>query len=229
MDRNLLGRLAVVGLALGLIAGACGGSAATSSVDPSVETTAAPSPSTTASSASTIASSAVIVAFPDPASVDAWRNVDDSVMGGVSDSTSSWVDVDGGAMEFTGDLSTENNGGFASTLSPVDRTFGARAVGAGALRVSAQGDGRTYLLQLRAGANGSDRWISRFTPAADGATGSSAIDLPIASFEAVNGFLRPVTPTGPLDPATITQIGVYVLDGQVGRFRLVLVSITPVR
>jgi hypothetical protein len=172
-----------------------------------------------------------IVSFPDASSVAAWRNVDDSVMGGVSASRSSWVTSEGrGAMEFTGDLSTENNGGFASTLSRVDTGLGMRAAGARALGVRAYGDGRTYLLQLRAGPSGADRWISRFTPPGGDTGGSSVnVELPLASFEPVNQFLRPVDPMAALDPASISQIGIYVLDGQVGQFLLVLESISALR
>lgn len=172
-----------------------------------------------------------VVSFPDAASVETWRNVDDSVMGGVSDSTSTWIRIGTeGAMEFHGELSTENNGGFASVLSRVDRGYGIRAGGSRALGLRAFGDGRTYLLQLRAGPNGTDRWISRFTPPTAGTDVSGpTVELPLSSFEPVNQFLRPVDPVAPLDPAEISQIGVYVLDGQVGSFRLVLQSISSVR
>jgi hypothetical protein len=172
-----------------------------------------------------------IVWFPDASSVAAWRNVDDSVMGGVSASRSTWVASEGrGAMEFTGDLSTENNGGFASTLSRVDTGLGMRAAGARALGLRAFGDGRTYLLQLRAGPSGADRWISRFTPPSRDTGGSSVnVELPLASFEPVNQFLRPVDPQAALDPASISQIGIYVLDGQVGSFRLIFESISALR
>lgn len=172
-----------------------------------------------------------VVWFPDASSVAAWRNVDDSVMGGVSASRSSWVASDGrSAMEFTGDLSTENNGGFASTLSRVDTGLGLRAAGARALGVRAFGDGRTYLLQLHAGPSGADRWISRFTPPSGDTGGAAAdIELPLASFEPVNKFLQPVDPQATLDPASISQIGIYVLDGQVGSFRLIFESISALR
>ena len=168
----------------------------------------------------------ILVSFPDPASVADWNNVDDSVMGGVSASTSEWQD---GALVFTGLLSTANNGGFASIFGPVDRSIGARSAGATALGVDAVGDGRTYLLQLRAGASGNDRWISRFTPVPVGDRTLGTIVMPIAAFEPVDRFLRPINASQPLDPATIMQIGVYVLDGQVGEFRLALRAITAVR
>jgi NADH dehydrogenase [ubiquinone] 1 alpha subcomplex assembly factor 1 len=195
----------------------------TTTVEP---TTSSSSSSSTTSSVVTPSVDDILVSFPGPASVAAWNNVDDSVMGGVSASTSEWQD---GALVFTGLLSTANNGGFASIFGPPDRSIGARSAGASALGVDAVGDGRTYLLQLRAGASGDDRWISRFTPVPVGDRTLGTIVMPIAAFEPVDRFLRPINASQPLDPATIMQIGVYVLDGQVGEFRLSLRAITAVR
>jgi hypothetical protein len=45
----------------------------------------------------------------------------------------------------------------------------------------------------------------------------------------VNRFLSPATPSAPLDPATITQIGFYLIDEQVGNFRLAIERITAIR
>lgn len=171
----------------------------------------------------------VMAAFPDPASVATWRNVDDSVMGGVSDSSSTWSDAGGGTLVFAGRLSTERNGGFSSTVGPTDRSIGTVATGARAIQVDAIGDGRTYLLQLRAGPSGADRWIARFTPPNADAGAVTSTTIPLDAFESVGQFLRPTTPSGPLDPATISQIGVYVLDGQVGEFRLALVRVVASR
>ena len=216
----------IIGLLMGAVA--CGGgngesTVSSTSVDPT--TLSAPTSSLDPNRAGDI------VSFPDAASVAAWRNVDDSVMGGVSASTSSWVVSGGrGAMEFTGELSTDNNGGFASTLSRVDTDLGRRASGSRALGVRAFGDGRTYLLQLRAGPSGGERWISRFTPPIVDTEGTGpTVEVSLESFEPVNQFLRPIDPVAALDPATISQIGVYVLDGQVGSFRLVLEGISAVR
>lgn len=225
-----------IGMLLGVVA--CGGDDTAASSSTTLVGVASPDDSTNGSTDAPSVSASpdaipddVIISFPDASSVAAWRNVDDSVMGGVSASTSSWVSSgDRGAMEFTGDLSTDNNGGFASTLSRVDSDLGMRASGSRALGLRAFGDGRTYLLQLRAGPGGADRWISRFTPPAGDNEGSGAnLELPLESFEPVNQFLRPVDPMAAFDPASITQIGIYVLDGQVGSFRLVLESISAVR
>jgi hypothetical protein len=45
----------------------------------------------------------------------------------------------------------------------------------------------------------------------------------------VNRFLRPITPNSPLDPSTIEQIGIYLIDEQVGDFRLAIEQITAIR
>ena len=200
--------------------------ASTSQSLDSMSTTSPPPPSSSARSET----ASVLVDFPTPSSVDGWINVDDTVMGGVSASERSWLDLDGrGALVFTGLLSTESNGGFASILGPSDRSIGQRAAGARSLRVSAVGDGRTYVLQLRAGPSGAERWIARFTPPTSRPrTDDGSGTIPIDTFTAVDRFLRPVVTDTPLDPSTIVQIGVYVLDGQIGEFRLTLEGIDAV-
>lgn len=224
MRRNLV--IAVLGALLTL----SGCSSSTRSSDVAPDTTSVVEVTTSTSTTTTVApSSDVLVSFPDAASVARWANVDDSVMGGVSASRSTWTTDGGvGALAFTGVLSTERNGGFSSTLGPIDRTMGARAAGARALKVEASGDGRTYLLQLRAGADSAQRWIARFTPPTSAGVPAHST-IAIDAFESVSQFLRPITPAGPLDPSTITQLGIYVLDGQVGEFRLVLTAVTAVK
>ena len=133
-------------------------------------------------------------------------------------------------MLFSGMMTTEQNGGFTSTLGPSDQRLGQVANGATALGVSAIGDGRTYVMQLRAGRSGQDRWIARFTPTSTtGASSATLISIPIESFAPVSRFLRPITPNSPLDPATIEQIGIYLIDEQVGNFRLAIEQITAIR
>lgn len=209
----MIGR--IVGLALvGLLSlTACsGGSGERATITSPVD----PTSSTTATSASTSTTGAVgeriVVSFPDPASVAGWTNVNDTVMGGVSSSTVAWGD---GALRFTGRLSLENNGGFTSTVGPMDRGLGERAGGASALIVETSGDDRTYLLSVMAGPNGADRWVARFA-------GSASTRLPIDSFESVDRFLRPARPSVPFDPSTIVRLAVYLTDGRPGEFSLAL-------
>jgi hypothetical protein len=152
-------------------------------------------------------------------------------MGGISASTTTWVETNGsGALLFSGMMTTEQNGGFTSTFGPADQRLGQTAAGSTALGVNAIGDGRTYVMQLRTGQSGQDRWIGRFTPTSTSAESSGAlVAIPIDSFAPVNRFLSPATPSAPLDPATIIQIGIYLIDEQVGNFRLAVERITAIR
>ena len=73
----------------------------------------------------------------------AWRSVDDSVMGGVS---ASRMRIDGDVAVFEGELSLENNGGFASVRSGPLRTD---LTGSAGVRVRVLGDGNKYQLRIR--------------------------------------------------------------------------------
>ena len=191
-------------------------------LEPPVTSTPAPPPEP---------ASSVLFEFASPRSVTGWASVDDSVMGGISASTTTWVETNGScALLFSGMMTTDQNGGFTSTFGPADQRLGQAAAGSNALGVNAIGDGRTYVMQLRTGQSGQDRWIARFTPTSTSAESSgSLVAIPIDSFEPVNRFLSPATPSAPLDPATIIQIGIYLIDEQVGNFRLAVERITAIR
>ena len=159
-----------------------------------------------------------VVSFAEPASVDDWTNVDDSVMGGVSASTTSW---EAGRMVFAGALSLENNGGFTSVRGPVDASLGERIGDANTVTVEVLGDGRTYLFQLRT----SDEWlyVSQFSTVA---AVSDEYPLELAAFEPVTRFLDPAPDAPVLDASTVVQIAVYLVDGRAGTFRLAVGGIT---
>ena len=70
---------------------------------------------------------AVLVDLGDPAAVATWTTVNDPVMGGRSTSTVTFGD---GGLVFSGDISLDNNGGFASARGPIDPELGSRATGA---------------------------------------------------------------------------------------------------
>ena len=148
--------------------------------------------------------------------LSAWDTVNDPVMGGLS---ASGVQMDGDSMVFAGTVSLDNGGGFASTRSPVDPVIGERAAGAGGLAVRARGDGSTYVLQVRATGE-PHAHIARFTTTADT---DELHRIPLDRLEAVDFFLEPLAePAGPLDPAAIEQIALYILDEQAGPFELVV-------
>jgi len=169
-------------------------------------------PSTVAPTTEAPQPASALFDFGDAGSVAGWVNVDDTVMGGVSSSSSMWQ---AGQMVFTGDLSLDNNGGFTSTRSPVDAGLGTLLADASKVIVDATGDGKTYLLQLRTGDDA--QYIQRFATTAGA---EQAYPLDLAAFEAVGRFLAPVPDAAPLDPAKVVQVVIYLLDKQDGSFRL---------
>lgn len=160
---------------------------------------------------------AVLVDLGDPAAVGAWTTVNDPVMGGRSTSTVAFGD---GGLVFSGTISLENNGGFASARGPVDPEIGRRAAGATSLGVRALGDGKTYLLKVETGQPWS--YIQRFTTAAGVLR---TYDLPVGGFESVGRFLDPVPGVPPLDPSAISRVALYILDKQEGPFQLIVSAI----
>lgn len=163
----------------------------------------------------------VLVGLNDPAVVAAWTTVNDPVMGGLSTSTVSFGNG-GLGLVFSGTISLDNNGGFASARSPQDPDLGRQATGATSLGVRARGDGKTYLLKVES-AGRPWSYIQRFSTEA-GAW--RTYELPIGGFEPVGRFLNPA-PEAPqnLDPSTISRIGIYILDKQQGPFQLTVSAI----
>ena len=188
---------------------------ATATPTTAVATTVAPTtaaPTTAAPTTAAPQAARALFDFGDAGSVAGWVNVDDTVMGGVSSSSSMWQ---AGQMVFTGDLSLDNNGGFTSTRSPMDAGLGTLLADASKVIVDATGDGKTYLLQLRTGDDA--QYIQRFTTTAGA---EQAYPLDLAAFEAVGRFLAPLPDAAPLDPAKVVQVVIYLLDKQDGSFRL---------
>jgi NADH dehydrogenase [ubiquinone] 1 alpha subcomplex assembly factor 1 len=187
-----------------------------------VPATAPPStaPPSTAAPTTVADSSRTLFDFVEAGSLEGWANVNDTVMGGVSSSTSTW---DAGQMVFAGDLSLENNGGFTSVRGPIDERLGNLLAGAAAISVQATGDGKTYLLQLRTVDD--QLYVQRFTTVADTEQTSS---LDLSAFEPVGRFLDPLPGAEPLDPSRVAQVVIYLLDKQDGPFRLAIRRIAAV-
>ncbi len=127
-----------------------------------------------------------------------------------------------GGLVFSGSVSLANNGGFASTRGPRDPGIGRRAAGATALAVTARGDGKTYVLKVGiAGRPWS--YIQRFSTAAGT---ERTYELPISGFAPVGMRFDPA-PEAPrtLDPASIDELAVYILDKQQGPFSITVTRI----
>ncbi|MBJ7340507.1 MAG: CIA30 family protein [Mycolicibacterium sp.] len=199
-----------------LLVVSCGG------VDPSAsadETTNAPETPHSSTAAPAPDAPDVALIDLDAGETAAWTTVNDPVMGGMSTSRVTFGD---GGLVFSGNISLENNGGFASARSPQDPDIGRRASGATSFRVRALGDGKTYVLKV--GAAGQPwSYIQRF-PTEDGVR--RIYDLPIEGFQPVGMRLDPA-PDAPqtLDPSTIDQVSIYILDEQQGPFELTISGI----
>jgi hypothetical protein len=206
---------------------ACGSSSdettsslASTTIQPIATTTAVETSVATTSTTTTPiqqAQSMVLYDFADQSDVSDWFNQNDTVMGGVSDSASTWVD---GQLVFSGNLSLDNNGGFTSTFGPINDQLPTLMLGAKAIVVTARGDGKTYLMQIRNYDN--TRYIQRFTTVADV---EQDYVLPLADFESVDWRLSVIPDAAPIDTATIGQLGFYLLDKQVGPFEIAISSI----
>ena len=152
-----------------------------------------------------------LVEFSRKEEVLRWQSVDDRVMGGISRSRM-MLDATENTALFTGTLSLENNGGFASVRREVSGLGDAVAV---LLRV--KGDGRKYQFRVRtderlAGVSyrasfetQADEWIEVELPAAD--------FRPQYRGRAVNGM-------PPLDLAQARQIAFLIGDKRPGEFQL---------
>lgn len=139
-------------------------------------------------------------------------NVDDVVMGGVSDSAMQLTQ--NGAALFAGNLSLENSGGFASVRTVLEHRNYAEFAG---FRIRVKGDGKRYSFRAR----NDDRFDGvvykfDFDTVSDEWT---EIELPFAGFApSFRGRTLPDVP--PLDSGNIVQIGLLISSRQEGAFRL---------
>ncbi|MDP2133153.1 MAG: CIA30 family protein [Sulfuritalea sp.] len=160
---------------------------------------------------------AVLFDFADPRAVALWNPINDGVMGGVSGSRLRYEPA--GYAVFAGEVSFENNGGFASVrCQPCD--LGRKDVTAYILEVC--GDGKRYKLNLRTD-NSFDgvNYQARFDPPAGIWT-----TCRIASADFLPGWRgRPVSDAPPLDTTRVRQIGLMIADRQQGSFALTVRSI----
>jgi hypothetical protein len=159
----------------------------------------------------------LIHCFDTPASTQGWQVINDGVMGGVSVSRLRF-DVAGHAV-FEGEVSLQNNGGFASVRAArLDLGF-ADTVAYG---LTAWGDVHTYKLNLRTdlGFDGVN-YQALFTPV----PGEWCLTvLPVKAFEPnFRGRLVPGAP--PLQPEAVRQVGLMISDKQAGPFRLLVKNI----
>lgn len=152
-----------------------------------------------------------------------WSVVNDGVMGGVSNSGIQLTEA--GTGLFAGELSLENNGGFASVRCAVGTEGGPRDLSDfGGLAVRVRGDGRTYQLRLRE-TEGFDGVAYRaFFDTIDGEWVTAR--LPFTEFlPTFRGRILSDQPA--LDPSRIAQVSFLLADKQPGRFALEIEFVRP--
>lgn len=154
--------------------------------------------------------------FDGPEEGSRWHAVNDRVMGGVS---AGRFGIEDGQGVFSGTLSLERGGGFASVRRQV--TAGTLA-GTDGVMIRLRGDGRRY--QCRVG-------TEALPDGASYAAGFDTIDgrwlditLHWSDFDAVfRGRLLPDAP--PLAPVQIERVGFLIAGRQAGAFRLEIAEI----
>lgn len=147
------------------------------------------------------------------ADAEQWQIINDGVMGGLSSGKAEMKDDE--HMRFSGKLSLENNGGFASVRSKpkeLDLNTG------DSIKLRVKGDGRKYTFNLYVPTKQiafsyqndfetkADQWIE--------------ITLPLEKFQATS-FGRPVSDQ-PLDPSDVNSVGILLGDKKAGPFELVV-------
>ena len=161
-----------------------------------------------------LAEDRVLFEFATPAASRDWQTVNDGVMGGVSDGR--FKINEGKTLEFSGALSLENNGGFASVRSR-PKKLGLET--GDVLIARLRGDGRDYTLNLYV-----PRPLTAFSYRASFTTTAGEwieVRFPLDKFVATS-FGRIVPNAEPLNPSEITSVGLLLSDKKAGPFKLVL-------
>lgn len=134
--------------------------------------------------------------MPDyvPPPLGQWSYLGDEVMGGVSQGRAR---VEGDHLRLTGDVSTENRGGFIQTRVQIETRFPEAAQG---IVIRVRGNGERYFVHLRTGGTVLP-W--QYYQAGFDTTGDwQELRLPFAAFEPSGALLRK-TPR----PETVTSLG----------------------
>jgi NADH dehydrogenase [ubiquinone] 1 alpha subcomplex assembly factor 1 len=150
--------------------------------------------------------------FSSPEIVRTFRVINDSVMGGVS---ASRVSLQPGFMLFEGELSLENNGGFASFRGPVrppPETI--------ALLLTVRGDGQRYKLSLKSDDSpGTAQYQTVFAASRDWRT------LRFVPGDFTASFRGRAVDAQILRFGDVKYVGLLISDRQSGAFRVELKAV----
>ena len=156
--------------------------------------------------------SKLLVDFSDASVAKQWLSVNDNVMGGVS--KGGFRITENKTLEFSGNISLENRGGFASIRT---RPANLKLDGYNTIALRVKGDGRTYYLDLRSSsrnAAGSYR-----APIKTQKDTWQEIRIPLKDFKYA-AFGRRVPFVDSLSANNVRSVGFTLADKQAGPFRL---------
>jgi uncharacterized surface protein with fasciclin (FAS1) repeats len=160
--------------------------------------------------------SKTLMDFADASSAARWLSVNDTVMGGVSEG--GFRITDDKTLEFFGNLSLKNRGGFASIRTrPAELDLG----DFDKIVLRLKGDGRAYYFELRTAALGG---AESYRVPVETSQAWQEVSLPLTDF-VYTSFGRRVPGAPPLRPSRIQSLGFMLADKKAGPFRLEIGSI----
>ncbi len=155
--------------------------------------------------------------FQQSQELDNWVIVNDTVMGGRSRTL---LDINDSYLSFTGILSLENNGGFAS----IRRVYNGKTwLSDNPIQIQVKGDGRVYQIRFRTKQRGDGvNYVASFKTKADEA---SVFQFNQSDF--VPQYRGRIVRDAPaLDFANIEQVGLVLADSNPGEFMLLVERIS---
>ena len=150
--------------------------------------------------------------FTGADSAKEWQNVNDNVMGGVSEGKFKITDKK--TMEFFGTLKLENNGGFASVRTKAKKLDLEKG---DTLVTKVRGDGREYTLNLYL-----NKPLIAFSYRATVQTKKDEwieVKVPLDKFEATS-FGQVVKDAGAVKPKEVNGVGFLLSDKKAGPFKM---------
>ncbi len=161
----------------------------------------------------------ILFDFSQPSAWTYWRIVNDGVMGGVS--SSRMAQTEEGTALFSGDVSLENNGGFASVEARFDAVDLSSYDG---IEITYRGDGQGYGFNMRH----RPAWIVYQADfVARQAEEWQIVRIPFDRLTALS-FGRRVS-AEPFDPKSVITMQLIISDKQEGPFAIELQSIKAYR
>ncbi len=154
----------------------------------------------------------MILDFTDTQTAPSWEAIDDHIMGGCSQSKPEQIDNVG--LRFSGIVSLENNGGFASIRSDSVKYDLGQYSG---LKLRLRGDGKSYKLSLRTNLffDGIS-YQATFTTEQDT---WQELYLPFEDFTSTHHGVK-LSTVAPMDTTKVESFGLFIADSQEGPFQL---------